>query len=47
MAKFAIDKNESASIILSLFITTKNFYFCMSFDILELFNSNTCKQIVK
>lgn len=47
MAKFAIDKNKSASIILSLLITIKNFYFYMSFDILELFNGNTCKQIVK
>lgn len=43
MAKFAIDKNESAFIILSLFFTTKNFYFCMSFDIVELFNDNTYK----
>ena len=47
MAEFAANNNKLAFIKLSLFFVSKDLYFCMSFDIIDIFNTNTCKEIYK
>ena len=47
MAKFATNNNKSLSTKLFLFFTTNGFYPRMSFDIVDLSNTSTCKQIFK
>lgn len=47
MAEFAVNNNKSASIKLSPFFVTKNFYPRMSFNIIDFSNTSTCKQILK
>ena len=43
--EFVANNNELASTKLSPFFATKSLYIYMSFDKVELFNANTCKQI--
>ena len=45
MAEFAANNNESASIKLSPFFATKGLHLRISFDIVELSDISTCKQI--
>lgn len=47
MAKFIANNNKSASTKLFLFITTQNLYLYLSFNIIELSNTSTCKQLPK
>lgn len=47
IAKFAINNSKLALIKLSLFHAAKNVYFCMSFNIVDLFNTDTYEQILK
>ena len=47
MAEFAPINNESASTKLSLFFPTKGMHHHISFDIVDLSNSSTCKRIFK
>lgn len=47
ISEFAANNNELASIKLSLFFVFKNLYSSMSFDIINLSNTNTYKQIYR
>lgn len=47
MAKFAANNNELASIKLFPFFASKDLHSCISFDIVDLSNANTCKRIHK
>ncbi len=47
MAKFAANNNKSDSTKLSLFFVTKDLHLRISFDIVELFDTNTCERIFK
>ena len=45
MTEFAANNNELASTNFFLFFATKSLHQYISFDKMELFNANTCKQI--
>ena len=47
MAEFAANNNISASTKLFLFFTIKGLYLHISFDIIEISDTNTCKQILQ
>ncbi len=47
MAEFAANNNQSAFTKLSPFFATKGLHFCISFDIIELFDTSICERIFK
>lgn len=47
MAEFVTNNNKLTSTKLSLFFTTKSFYLCKNFNIIDLSDINTCKRILK
>lgn len=47
MAKFAANNNKSASTKQFLFLASKDLHPCMSFNIVDFFNPDTCKWIYK
>lgn len=47
IAEFIANNNKSTFIKLSLFFVTKSLYPFISFDLVELFNTSTCGQILR
>ncbi len=45
IAEFATNNNVSLSTKLFLFFTSRGLHLCMSFDIIDLSDTTTCKQI--